>query len=528
MFLKKIDFLSQPITLFYQGSSSHSSSLSGFLSILCLVIVIIFSIHDIKTVFKRGSETPSSASFTYYIEDAGTISFNPSSLFHFISIENLNDEKEEDFNFSYFNAIGIEAPISEYATEMDIKKYDHWLYGFCNDSDINDLKDIINIDFFTKSACIRKYYNSESEEYYDTNDPKFKWPSISHGTFHPQNNIYSIIIIECNQTILDDLFNGELVCKNINEYDMTARVAHLNFIDQYIDILKYKNPVNKYYFRIDNLLDMVNYSVNHLNFNPALLKSKIGYVLDKEKNEYSYFYSRNDVFNYQKTCDTFMGYSFYLNNRINYYERAYLTIQDVLSKIGGTLNIVIFIMTFINDFINSYIILKDFNCLLNLFAITTDDISITNRKNILNKKLKQVENIKKNSCAFTRPTSTDNITKEESKEEDRDTITDQSLNTQKSENADMPKVITTPENNDENNENDEKNNENISKAINNTVFNFRDYFVYRITFGKKKSDLEIFENFRKKIISVEHLMQNYLKLNNLLKLEKRRSKTKDK
>ena len=223
-----------------------------------------------------------------------------------------------------------------------------------------------------------------------------------------------------------------------------------------------------------------------------------------------------------------MGYSFYLNNRINYYERAYLTIQDVLSKIGGTLNIVIFIMTFINDFINSYIILKDFNCLLNLFAITTDDISITNRKNILNKKLKQVENIKKNSCAFTRPTSTDNITKEESKEEDRDTITDQSLNTQKSENADMPKVITTPENNDENNENDEKNNENISKAINNTVFNFRDYFVYRITFGKKKSNLEIFENFRKKIISVEHLMQNYLKLNNLLKLEKRRSKTKDK
>lgn len=92
----------------------------------------------------------------------------------------------------------------------------------------------------------------------------------------------------------------------------------------------------------------------------------------------------------------------------------------------------------------------------------------------------------------------------------------------------MPKVITTPENNDENNENDEKNNENISKAINNTVFNFRDYFVYRITFGNKKSDLEIFENFRKKIINVEHLMQNYLKLNNLLKLEKRRSKTKDK
>ena len=85
-----------------------------------------------------------------------------------------------------------------------------------------------------------------------------------------------------------------------------------------------------------------------------------------------------------------MGFSFYLNNRINYYERSYMTIQDTLSKIGGTLNIVLFIMTFINNYVNCYAILVDFNYLLNLFAITPNDIKIVNRKNILDKKLKQV------------------------------------------------------------------------------------------------------------------------------------------
>ena len=528
MILKNVDFLSKPITLYYQGYPSHASMISGFLTILALVLVIIFSLKEIKALFKRESETPNSASFTYFIEDAGTLSFNPSSLFHYISFESLKDKGNEDFNFSYFNAFGIEAPVTQYASDINIKNYEHWLYGFCNnDSDIKDLRDIIKADYFTKSACIRKYYDSKNKIYYDTNHPKFRWPSLSHGTFHPQNNIYSVIIKECNQTILDSLFNGELMCKDISNYDMTARIAHFNFIDQYIDILKYKDPITRYSFRIENLLDLENYSVNHLNFNPSLLKSQIGYIFNKEKNEYSYYYSRDDVFSYQRTCDIFMAYSFYLNNRINYYERTYLTIQDILSKIGGTLNFITFIMTLINNFINSYFVLKDFNCLLNLFTITKDDIKKANRKNILNKKLKQVENIKKNSCAITRAKSTENTIKEELKEEDKDTITEQSLNTEKSENTAAQKVISTTENI---NENDSKTENNNPATNNNNVFSFSDYLLYTITCGKngkKKEDLEIYENFMKKILSVEHLVQNYLKLNNLLILEKRRSKARD-
>ena len=73
------------------------------------------------------------------------------------------------------------------------------------------------IDFLTKSACIKKYYDKETKQYYDINNPKFKYPFISHGTFNPDNTIYSILFISCSQTFLDIEFNGELTCKNIDE-----------------------------------------------------------------------------------------------------------------------------------------------------------------------------------------------------------------------------------------------------------------------------------------------------------------------
>ena len=80
-----------------------------------------------------------------------------------------------------------------------------------------------------------------------------------------------------------------------------------------------------------------------------------------------------------------MAYSFYLHNRLRYYERSYKTILEVLSVIGGNFNVIIIVMTLINDFINPLMILRDFNCLLNLFSITIDDIEKANRKNIINK-----------------------------------------------------------------------------------------------------------------------------------------------
>ena len=285
MFLKKIDFLSPPISLYYRLLPSHSSYVSGFLSILSIVLVIILLYSKLSSLFNRKNSTPNSTSFTYFVEDAGTIILNPSSLFHYISIEDLIENKEE-FNFSYFNAIGFEKSLKDYATDKEIEKYDHWLYGYCNNkTDIKATENIISNKFFSKLACIRKYYDSKEGLYYDTNDQKFRFPSISHGTLNLNNKLYTIVIQDCKQSILDKVFNGKIKCKNISEYNMIMKVANLNFIDQYIDILNYSNPVSKYLVKIESLLEDINYSVNYLNINPSIIKSNFGYLFNKIKED---------------------------------------------------------------------------------------------------------------------------------------------------------------------------------------------------------------------------------------------------
>ena len=53
--------------------------------------------------------------------------------------------------------------------------------------------------------------------------------------------------------------------------------------------------------------------------------------------------------------------------------------------------------------------------------------------------------------------------------------------------------------------------------------NFLSYLIYKIPFNKKRYNFQIYENFRLKILSEEHIMRNHLNIYNLLKVtEKKR------
>ena len=82
MILRKCDFISPKITLYFKGSNSHVSIHSGILSILVILIVIIFSIYYILEFTHRKS--PKAYFFTRYVEDAGSFPLNSNQMFHFI------------------------------------------------------------------------------------------------------------------------------------------------------------------------------------------------------------------------------------------------------------------------------------------------------------------------------------------------------------------------------------------------------------------------------------------------------------
>ena len=205
MILKQIDFLSPQITLYYKGSLSHNSIISGLLAIIAFILIIMSTICYIRGFFDKCDEEPKISSYTKFIEDAGEFPINSSSFFHFIS---LAKDEYKGFDFTYFNIIGFEDLIQNNYDNMNLYNYNHWLYGFCNnDTDTIGISNLVTQEYFLKSACIRKYYDISSKEYYNTGHPKFKWPKMAHETFNSNKEFYSIIVQKCEQNLLNKIYD---------------------------------------------------------------------------------------------------------------------------------------------------------------------------------------------------------------------------------------------------------------------------------------------------------------------------------
>ena len=86
--------LSPQITLFYNHSLSHSSKLSGILTINAILIIILFILFFDKDILNHDKEVPKVSWYNLCAEDSGEFHsgefpINSSSLFHFISIVNV-------------------------------------------------------------------------------------------------------------------------------------------------------------------------------------------------------------------------------------------------------------------------------------------------------------------------------------------------------------------------------------------------------------------------------------------------------
>ena len=157
----------------------------------------------------------------------------------------------------------------------------------------------------------------------------------------------------------------------------------------------------------------------------------------------------------------------------------------------------------------------------------------------MNKKLNIIETYKENNCRFTREkipefkkengkiTEKKDETEEkgeiEKKEDKKDkketpdtfTITSQSMETEKSD--DKSAIAKDNQEIDKEKEKDDSEKKNV-------CFSFYVYLLYKITFGKKNEHLKLFEDFRKKVLGVENLTENYLNLNKLIRSKKKFSK----
>ena len=339
-----------------------------------------------------------------FIEDAPTLMINSTSLFHFVNLAiNGHIRVNEGIDFTVFNIFG--ATIA-YQAQFDLKEINHWLYGFCDNTDAEGINHLISYDFFTKSACLKKYFDHNTKKYYDKGDPNFKYPSISHGSFNDKNNIYNLYIIKCGDNMIGDILGEGSKCKTTEEMNQyfddlgQTKVFQFYFLNNYVNISSYNNPIKNFIYRLDTPYYPKHYTVSYLNINPAKVNTKDGVILDNGKEEETYIYERNDAYIIDNENENLYAiYGFILKNIINIYERNYSKINEIISDIGGVFEILIVIASFINSIYNDYIALSDASELLN-FLIDKEK-NLVNDENNNNKEEIKI-NINNNSLMSDR------------------------------------------------------------------------------------------------------------------------------
>ena len=366
MFFRRLDFLSPPITLFYKGENSHSSIFSGGLTIIVYSICLIFGIvYAIQFINKTN---PRVCYYNRYVEDAGEFPINSSSMFSFIQIIDTVKNIPTPVDFDLLTIIGLEDTIDIYQDNNDLSKYNHWIYGNCNNStDIEGISELTKFHHFTESACIRKYYNKDEKNYYNTNEKGFIWPNILHGCSHPNRTFYGIIAEKCRNTTLKYLRDGNY-CKPKEEIInyIKSNSINLQLIDQFTDILNYTTPYRKYFYSISNGLFEESFTTNHLNLNPTKLISDEGKFFEMKKETLSYFFDLNEkITSSSEDSGIYVAFYFWMQNRMQYYERVYEKVQDVLSDVGGLCSIVLTIAELLNILVNQYINIFDTQSYMN-------------------------------------------------------------------------------------------------------------------------------------------------------------------
>ena len=384
MLLNQVDLLTPPIGLFFRGKGSHSSIASGIFTLLAYLIIAYFAVrYSLEFIRKK---KPTAYFVNRHIEDAGIYNFNSTSFFHYIYLRQKKDRELLEFDFDLFRIIGFDSKSIEIfisSNPPNYEDFDHWIYGKCDiDTDTKDIKYLINIEEFSNAACLKKFYNQTTKTYYDINDTNFVAQKLLHGMTNENYNFYQIIVERCKEDNLRNL-SGLGTCKSKEEIENSIENYWINIkiLDNYPDVLNYNHPFTNYFYSINNGLYKHSFTAIDINFNPALLKTNYGIVFDRSKTIYTYMvdsvlrvvnneeieliddegkkiYDDNKEI-MTKSSGFISSFAFYLGNRMQHYERTYIKLQDLLSKIGGFGKTTFIICTTLNILICKFITILD-------------------------------------------------------------------------------------------------------------------------------------------------------------------------
>ena len=539
-FLKKMDMLSPHITLYYKKKRIHPSAISGFLSLIVYTFILTIGLIYFIRFINKENQTP--YFFNRFVKDVGNYSLADGNFFNYVQLVQNRPREIIEIDFDKIEIIGYNISLDR-ILNAGYYRFDHWIYGKCDrEEDSKEFGNIIDKEAFDKSACLKKFYNSNKSQYYDINDENFEWPVIEHGASDPNFTFYGVIIRRCqNSTFRLKHFGKCSSEEEIKDY-LSSVFLNFNILDHYVDILNYKNPISTFLYPISNSISSGSYLKNSLNFNPGLIKSYDDLIREKSVEQTTYIFHEN----VQKTSPSesvLSIFTFYLQNSQQFYERHYKKLQDVFAEIGGFGSVVVMIARFINFIVSRFSMLYDTQQLISQALKDNKTIHEKKRKSDpvmrpfklddINKKREEIKHIRLYNSERNVKKVMNTELSEEGKEECNNIITkrinvinnnlgEETLRINKNMDNSRQNIIQIP-----NKEVFKRmKTRNIQKSIKSNIskikleekFNCFNYLFYIIFCKKINIHIKFYEDLRRLIISEEVMFQNYLNIYKLLEL----------
>jgi hypothetical protein len=296
--------------------------------------------------------------------EPGNYSFNSTSIFHFIKIFSPdNGGYFGKYDSKYIRIFTTYANSNFSFIDSNLELYDHWVFDSCqNNKDLDPSLFSNNVNL-TNAACIKFYYNSTEKIYYHFNDKNFFWPYLENGISQINNIYLTTVVQKCTNTSYSNYILGECSPqKDIDDYLRKFSSIYLFFTDILVDLTNYTYPIQKYLNNINTGINKIQHIIeNYIYYSPLKIRTKEGNIFGttKDINSFYFDFNREESNENSKNIFTIAKYNHLMQNNIEIYERIYKNPFDLISEIGGLIQIIFYIFFWINYIYNKYIIAYD-------------------------------------------------------------------------------------------------------------------------------------------------------------------------
>ena len=537
-FFSTLDIISPKITLFYDGNKRYSTNLGGiFTIIVCCAAVFQFLDQLLSYI---NFDINNIIYYRKYLNEFGPykINIDKNSLFFYINfIDNTDNSQNNIINIdlSKIRLVGL------FNGEIKIREesyfdQEHWLFGNCNTTDIDEELQKISGKNFKKSICLKYFYNTETKQYYSISDKNFKSPTIFNSSEY-----FTVYTYKCiNNSITNQIYGNCSSEDEIIDYiENNPLFMKYNFLNHQLNPNNYKNPVKLFINSITSKIEVKDYYIsNSVTFTPL--------IIEKEKSVFFSDPSIYQTFSYQDYKKVSSGNTnqkdilnlFYIafENLGQYYKYSYKTLYGIFERVTilvEVIHYIFFIINYIYNLIIGNINIQniifhkklpsthkirhlftdnyDFNLRNGYFKKNNIIISVTNKSKVNSKKTLFNKISTKNKGKDNRVSQKDSAM-----------ILEQNisnfgqLNNQNNQNAVSFKKVDVYKS-------DYKYDE--DKIYGKMKFSSKEiilFFKYLACNKWNNSPLLLFDSIQKKLISVEHLFQIHLFL---LTLKRQRRRT---